>query len=174
MSGLTLRWLCTTEDVREVVAQRRSIYGGELGWVAEHSDSAWDHYDAYSTTLLVRRDGALVASGRLTVESDGPSELSDLVDWRAALPEGMRRGLAAEWSRVMVMPACRGEGLFRGMYEVTRRAAKERGATLLVGASVAELRPRYERLGFVYLDLPFRSRFFAASPTYYPAYQAIG
>jgi hypothetical protein len=55
----------------------------------------------------------------------------------------------------------------------TRRRAKRRGARLLAGASVLELRPHYERLGFTYLDLPFRSTFFAASPVYFPAYQVI-
>jgi GNAT superfamily N-acetyltransferase len=67
----------------------------------------------------------------------------------------------------------RGGGLFRRMYEKAREEAKRRGARLLAGASVAELRPHYERLGFTYLDLPFRSWFFEASPVYFPAYQVI-
>jgi hypothetical protein len=59
------------------------------------------------------------------------------------------------------------------MYEEAREAAKRRGARLFAGASVAELRPHYERLGFTYLDLPFRSTFFDSSPVYFPAYQVI-
>ena len=73
----------------------------------------------------------------------------------------------------MIDRTLRGGGLFRRMYEEAREAAKRRGARLLAGASVAELRPHYERLGFTYLDLPFRSSFFAASPVYFPAYQVI-
>lgn len=170
---LTLRWTSPDERVSALVAQRRAIYGGELGWVDEDSDVAWDGYDRHSTTLLVYQDATLVASGRLTVESDGPSELSDLCDWRAALPPSLREAPAAEWSRVMIARACRSQGLFRRMYEAARQRAHERGVVLLSGASVPELRPRYERLGFQYLDVPFRSSFFEQSPVYYPAYQRI-
>jgi GNAT superfamily N-acetyltransferase len=74
---------------------------------------------------------------------------------------------------VMIDRPWRGGGIFRRMYEEAREAAKRRGAMLFAGASVAELRPHYERLGFTYLDLPFRSSFFAASPVYFPAFQVI-
>ena len=172
-----MRWSAPGEKVAELVAQRRAIYGGELGWVDADADVAWDAYDQYSSALLVYDDaGALVASGRFTDERHGPSELSDLVDWRAALPAELRdaaRAPSAEWSRVMVAPALRGSGMFRRMYEAVRARARDGGVVLLSGASVAELRPRYERLGFHYLPLPFRSSFFAASPVYYPAYQRI-
>jgi GNAT superfamily N-acetyltransferase len=168
-----MQWTDRGQRVDELVTQRRAIYGGELGWVGEHSDVAWDDYDRHSTTLLVYEAGALVASGRLTVESDGPSELSDLVDWRAALPIALRAAPAAEWSRVMIAPAYRRCGLFRRLYQAARARAGERGVVLLSGASVAELKPRYERLGFHYLDVPFRSSFFERSPVYYPAYQRI-
>jgi GNAT superfamily N-acetyltransferase len=174
MSGLVIRWSSRGEKVPELVAQRRAIYGGELGWVEPDADVAWDRYDLHSTTLLCYDGGALVASGRLTVESDGPSELGDLVDWRAALPAALRDRPAAEWSRVMIAPDRRRQGLFRAMYEATRSRARDRGVVLLGGASVPELRPRYERLGFHYLEVPFRSPFFARSPVYYPAYQRIG
>ena len=172
---LSFRWLALGERSADVIAMRCAIYGRELAWVG-HEDSAfaWDAYDRVSTALLVR-DAAtrLVASGRLTVEHDGPLEVSDLVDWKRALPPELREAPAAEWSRVMIDRSLRGAGLFRRMYDAAREAAKQRGATLLAGASVAELRPHYERLGFTYLDLPFRSSFFAASPVYFPAYQVI-
>jgi GNAT superfamily N-acetyltransferase len=170
----TFRWTGPGERDPELVAQRRAIYGGELGWLGDdHDDVSWDRYDAYSTALLVHDGGALVASGRLTVERDGPSELGDLVDWRAALPVELRAAPAAEWSRVMIAPAFRRGGLFRRMYEAVRARARDRGAVLLSGASVAELRPLYEALGFTYVDVPFRSSFFARSPIYYPAYQRV-
>jgi GNAT superfamily N-acetyltransferase len=153
---------------------RCAIYGGELAWVGEGDEAfAWDAYDRVSTALLVRDGARLVASGRLTVEQDGPLEVSDLVDWKSSLPPELCAAPAAEWSRVMIDRRLRGGGLFRRMYEDAREAAKRRGAMLLAGASVAELRPHYERLGFTYLDLPFRSSFFAASPVYFPAYQVI-
>jgi GNAT superfamily N-acetyltransferase len=153
---------------------RRAIYGGELAWVGERDATfAWDAYDRVSTALIVRDVAHLVASGRLTVEQDGPIEVSDLVDWKSALPPELRGSPAAEWSRVMIDRPWRGGGLFRRMYQEARKEAKKRGARLLAGASVAELRPHYQRLGFTYLDLPFRSTFFAASPVYFPAYQVI-
>ena len=154
---------------------RCAIYGYELAWVSEGDATfAWDGYDHVSTALVVRDETArLVASGRLTVEQDGPLEVSDLVDWKRALPPELRGELAAEWSRVMIDRGLRGGGLFRRMYEEAREGAKQRGAKLIAGASVAELRPHYERLGFTYLDLPFRSSFFEASPVYFPAYQVI-
>jgi GNAT superfamily N-acetyltransferase len=153
---------------------RRAIYGGELAWVGERDATfAWDAYDRVSTALIVRDVAHLVASGRLTVEQDGPLEVSDLVDWKSALPPELRGSPAAEWSRVMIDRPWRGGGLFRRMYQEARKEAKKRGARLLAGASVAELRPHYQRLGFTYLDLPFRSTFFAASPVYFPAYQVI-
>jgi len=171
---MRMRWSERGERVPEVVAQRLAIYGGELGWVQDGSDVAWDAYDAYSSTLLVYDDqGSLVASGRYTDERHGTSELSALVDWRAALLAELRGQPAAEWSRVMVAPSFRRHGLFRRMYEALRARARDDGVVLLSGASVAELRPHYERLGFVYLDLPFRSSFFDSSPIYYPAYQRI-
>jgi GNAT superfamily N-acetyltransferase len=166
-------WLARGEGAPELVAMRRAIYGGELAWVGEHSEFAWDAYDRVSSALLVRDGGRLVASGRLTVETDGPLEVSDLVAWKDALPPPLALEVAAEWSRVMIDPAFRRAGLFRRMYAEARAAAARRGAVLLAGASVAELRPHYESLGFVYLDLPFRSSFFDASPIYYPAYQVI-
>jgi GNAT superfamily N-acetyltransferase len=181
-----LRWTAAGERVAELVAQRRAIYGGELGWLGDgggggHVDGhghaqdgvAWDRYDRHSTALLVHDGGLLVASGRLTVEHDGPSELGDLVDWRAALPPELRAAPAAEWSRVMIAPTHRRGGLFRRMYEAVRACARDRGAVLLCGASVAQLRPLYASLGFTYLDVPFRSDFFERSPVYYPAYQRI-
>ena len=171
---LSFRWLALGERSADVVAMRCAIYGRELAWVGqEDSAFAWDAYDRVSTALLVRDGERLVASGRLTLEHDGPLEVSDLVDWKGALSADLRLAPAAEWSRVMIDRSLRGAGLFRRMYDAAREAAKQRGARLLAGASVAELRPHYERLGFTYLDLPFRSNFFAASPVYFPAYQVI-
>ena len=171
---LSFHWLARGERSDDLIAMRRAIYGGELAWVGEGDATfAWDAYDRVSTALLVRDGAHLVASGRLTVEHDGPLEVSDLVDWKSALPLELRGVAAAEWSRVMIDPPWRGGGLFRRMYEEAREAAKRRGATLFAGASVAELRPHYERLGFTYIDLPFRSCFFDASPVYFPAYQVI-
>jgi GNAT superfamily N-acetyltransferase len=169
-----LSWSRPGERVPELVAQRHAIYGGELGWVHDGSDVAWDAFDVHSSALLVWDDaGALVASGRFTDERHGQSELSALVDWRAALPTALRAAPAAEWSRVMIAPGERRRGLFRHMYDAVRARAAADGVALLCGASVAELRPRYERLGFTYLELPFRSSFFDCSPVYYPAYQRI-
>jgi len=172
---LSFDWLALGERSADLVAMRCTIYGGELAWVGEGDAAfAWDAYDRVSTALVVRNAGRLVASGRLTIEQDGPLEVSDLDDWKSALPPELRGAPAAEWSRVMIDRSLRGGGLFRRMYEEAREAAKRRGARLLAGASVTELRPHYERLGFSYLDLPFRSSFFAASPVYFPAYQVIG
>jgi GNAT superfamily N-acetyltransferase len=172
---LSFRWLPLGESSPDLIAMRCAIYGGELAWVSEGDATfAWDAYDRVSTALLVCDGTRLVASGRLTVEPDGPLEVSDLVDWKSVLPPDLRREPAAEWSRVMIDPHCRRSGLFRRMYEEARKAAMRRGARLLAGASVAELRPHYERLGFTYVDLPFRSHFFEASPIYFPAYQVIG
>lgn len=172
---LSFHWLALGEQSDDLIAMRRAIYGSELAWVAEGDASfAWDNYDRISTALLVRDGKRLVASGRLTLEQDGPLEVSDLVNWKGALPPQLRGAPAAEWSRVMIERPFRGAGLFRRMYEEAREAARRRGARLFAGASVAELRPHYEGLGFTYLDLPFRSCFFAASPVYYPAYQVIG
>jgi GNAT superfamily N-acetyltransferase len=171
---LSFHWLALGERSAELVAMRCAIYGAELAWVGEGDATfAWDTYDRVSTALVVRDGARLVASGRLTVEHDGPLEVSDLVNWKSALPPELREVPAAEWSRVMIDRAWRGGGLFRRMYEEARATAKQRGARLLAGASVAELRPHYERLGFTYLDLPFRSSFFEASPVYFPAYQVI-
>jgi len=171
---LTFHWLALGEKSSDLIAMRCAIYGGELGWVGPSDATfAWDDYDRASTALLVREAGRLVASSRLTLEQDGPLEVSDLVEWKNALPPELRRAPAAEWSRVMIDRRMRGGGLFHRMYEETREAAKIRGAGLLAGASVADLRPRYEYLGFTYLDLPFRSCFFDASPVYFPAYQVI-
>jgi GNAT superfamily N-acetyltransferase len=171
---LSFRWLARGEPSDDLIAMRRAIYGGELAWVGERDATfAWDAYDRVSTALIVRDVAHLVASGRLTVEQDGPLEVSDLVDWKSALPPELRGSPAAEWSRVMIDRPWRGGGLFRRMYQEARKEAKRRGARLLAGASVAELRPHYQRLGFTYLDLPFRSTFFAASPVYFPAYQVI-
>jgi GNAT superfamily N-acetyltransferase len=171
---LSFRWLARGEPSDDLIAMRRAIYGGELAWVGERDATfAWDAYDRVSTALIVRDVAHLVASGRLTVEQDGPIEVSDLVDWKSALPPELRGSPAAEWSRVMIDRPWRGGGLFRRMYQEARKEAKRRGARLLAGASVAELRPHYQRLGFTYLDLPFRSTFFAASPVYFPAYQVI-
>jgi GNAT superfamily N-acetyltransferase len=171
---LSFHWLPIGEASDDLIAMRCAIYGGELAWVNQGDATfAWDTYDRVSTALLVRDSRRLVASGRLTVEHDGPLEVSDLVDWRSALPSEFRGAPAAEWSRVMIDRDWRAAGLFRRMYEEAREAAKGRGARLLAGASVAELRPHYERLGFTYLDLPFRSCFFDASPVYFPAYQVI-
>jgi GNAT superfamily N-acetyltransferase len=171
---LSFRWLARGEGSADLVAMRCAIYGAELAWVGQGDVTfAWDAYDRVSTALVVRDGARLVASGRLTLEHDGPLEVSDLVDWKNALPPELRAAPAAEWSRVMIDRPLRGGGLFRRMYEEAREAAKRRGARLLAGASVAELRPHYERLGFTYLDLPFRSSFFAASPVYFPAYQVI-
>jgi GNAT superfamily N-acetyltransferase len=169
----SFEWLTPGRDAGDVVAMRRAIYGGELGWIDYHSDVAWDAYDRHSITMVVREGARLVASARLSIESEGPLEVSDLVGWRHGLPAALRGGLAAEWSRVMIEPAHRKAGLFRRMYTAASAEARVRGATLMVGASVAELRPVYASLGFVYLDLPFRSSFFAASPVYWPAYQEI-
>lgn len=171
---LSFHWLARGEPSDDLIAMRRAIYGGELAWVGERDATfAWDAYDRVSTALIVRDVAHLVASGRLTVEQDGPIEVSDLVDWKSALPPELRGSPAAEWSRVMIDRPWRGGGLFRRMYQEARKEAKKRGARLLAGASVAELRPHYQRLGFTYLDLPFRSTFFAASPVYFPAYQVI-
>ena len=172
---LSFNWLALGEASDDLVAMRCAIYGGELAWVSQEDASfAWDAYDRVSTALVVRDAAArLVASGRLTIEHDGPLEVSDLVDWKGALPPDLRVATAAEWSRVMIAQSSRGGGLFRRMYKEAREAAKRRGARLLAGASVADLRPHYEALGFTYLDLPFRSSFFAASPVYFPAYQVI-
>jgi GNAT superfamily N-acetyltransferase len=171
---LSFHWLALGQGSAELVAMRCAIYGGELAWVAQGDAAfAWDAYDRVSTALVVRDGTRMVASGRLTVEHDGPLEVSDLIDWKSALPPEFRGAPAAEWSRVMIDRPWRGGGLFRRMYEEARQAAKHRGARLLTGASVAELRPHYERLGFTYLDLPFRSSFFEASPVYFPAYQVI-
>ena len=155
--------------VERLVAMRRAIYGAELGWITEGSDVAWDRYDLHSTALVtLNPEGALVGSGRLSVERDGPLEVSDLVAWKSGLPEGLRGALAAEWSRVMILEAHRGHGLFRTMFLRAREAAREAGVVILAGASVDGLRPLYEGLGFTYLDLPFRSNFFDASPIYWP------
>jgi GNAT superfamily N-acetyltransferase len=171
---LSFRWLPLGEGSADLVAMRCAIYGGELAWVGQGDAAfAWDAYDRVSTALVVHDGACLVASGRLTVEQDGPLEVSDLVNWKSALPPELRGAPAAEWSRVMIDRPLRGGGLFRRMYEEARKEAKRRGARLLAGASVAELRPHYERLGFTYLNLPFRSCFFAASPLYFPAYQVI-
>jgi GNAT superfamily N-acetyltransferase len=171
---LSFHWMALGERSADLVAMRCAIYGGELAWVGQGDATfAWDAYDRVSTALVVRDAGRLVASGRLTIEQDGPLEVSDLVDWKSALAPELRGAPAAEWSRVMIDRALRGGGLFRRMYEEAREAAKRRGSRLLAGASVAELRPHYERLGFTYLDLPFRSCFFEASPVYFPAYQVI-
>jgi GNAT superfamily N-acetyltransferase len=174
-SRLSFQWLALGEGSADLVAMRCAIYGGELAWVGEGDATfAWDAYDRVSTALLVRDSTArLIASGRLTVEHDGPLEISDLVDWKCALPPELREAPAAEWSRVMIDRSSRGGGVFRRMYEEARNAAKRRGAQLLAGASVAGLRPHYERLGFTYLDRPFQSSFFAASPVYFPAYQVL-
>jgi GNAT superfamily N-acetyltransferase len=170
---ISLHWLEPGDDVRSVVAQRMAIYGRELGWIGAASEIAWDDYDRYSSTLVAYSGGELVASSRLTLERYGPLEVSDLVDWKGAVPGGLRGTLCAEWSRVMIAKQHRGLGLFRAMYAVARQSARARGARVLAGASVAELRPRYQRLGFHYLDCPFRSPFFASSPVYYPAYQVL-
>jgi len=170
---LSFHWLALGERSDELIAMRRAIYGGELAWVGEDASFAWDAYDRVSAALLVRDEARLVASGRLTIEQDGPLEVSDLVDWKSALPPELREAPAAEWSRVMIDRSFRGAGLFRRITEEAREAAIRRGARLFAGASVAELRPHYERLGFTYLDLPFRSCFFKASPIYFPAYQVI-
>lgn len=173
-SRLSFRWLARGEASPDLIAMRCAIYGAELAWVGDGDTRfAWDAYDRVSTALLVHDGERLVASGRLTVETDGPLEVSDLVDWKSALPPELRGWLAAEWSRVMIDHSMRGSGLFRRMYQEAREGAKLRGARLFAGASVAELRPHYEGLGFTYLDLPFRSCFFDASPVYYPAYQVI-
>jgi GNAT superfamily N-acetyltransferase len=171
---LSFHWLAIGEAAEDLIAMRCAIYGGELAWVDQGKATfAWDTYDRVSTALVVRDSTRLVASGRLTVEHDGPLEVSDLIDWKSALPPEFHGAPAAEWSRVMIDRDWRAVGLFRRMYEEAREAAKRRGAILLAGASVAELRPHYERLGFTYLDLPFRSCFFDASPVYFPAYQVI-
>ena len=171
---LSFQWLARGEGTADLVAMRRTIYSDELAWVGQADATfAWDAYDRVSTALLVRDGVRLVASCRLTIEDDGPLEVSDLVDWKSALLADLRRAPAAEWSRVMIDRPLRGGGLFRRMHEEVRQAAKQREVKLLAGASVAELRPRYERLGFTYLDLPFRSCFFDASPVYFPAYQVI-
>jgi GNAT superfamily N-acetyltransferase len=172
--SFSFQWLSLGEPSDDLLKMRCAIYGDELAWV-KHGDSsfAWDAYDRVSTALLVREGTSLIASGRLTLESEGPLEVSDLVDWKSALPTELQGAPAAEWSRVMIEPSYRRSGLFRRMYEEAHRTAKERGARLLAGASVPELRPHYEGLGFTYLNLPFRSSFFAASPVYFPAYQVI-
>jgi GNAT superfamily N-acetyltransferase len=172
---LSFHWLAIGEASDDLIAMRCAIYGGELAWVGEGDATfAWDAYDRVSTALIVCDASArLVASGRLTLEHDGPLEVSDLVDWKSALPPELRAAPAAEWSRVMIDRPFRGGGLFRRMYQEAREAATRRGARLFTGASVAELRPHYERLGFIYLDLPFRSCFFDSSPVYFPAYQVI-
>ena len=145
----SFHWLALGEKSADLIAMRCAIYGDELAWVNEGDATfAWDAYDRVSTALIVRDAVRLVASGRLTVEQDGPLEVSDLVDWKSALPQELRGAPAAEWSRVMIDRTLRGGGLFRRMYEEARTAAKGRGARLLAGASVAELRPHYERLGF--------------------------
>jgi GNAT superfamily N-acetyltransferase len=170
----SFHWLALGENSPDLIAMRCAIYGRELAWVSEGDASfAWDAYDRVSTALLVRDGMRLAASGRLTIEHDGPLEVSDLVNWKSALPPALRGAPAAEWSRVMIDQSLRGAGLFRRMYEEARNSAQRRGARLFAGASVAELRPHYERLGFTYLDLPFRSHFFEASPVYFPAYQVI-
>lgn len=167
-------WIGPRDDVSSLIALRRAIYGQELGWITEGSEVTWDAYDQHSTALVVVDEGGqLVASGRLSLERDGPLEVSDLVDWRGALPPALRDAPAAEWSRVMIRAAHRGQGLFRAMYALGREAAVRGGARLLAGASVEALRPRYQALGFTYLDRPFRSPFFDASPTYLPAYQEL-
>jgi hypothetical protein len=171
---LSFQWLKLGEKSSDLTDMRCTIYGRELAWVGEGDTSfAWDRYDQVSTALLVLEADRLVASSRLTVESDGPLEVSDLVDWKSALPAHLKGEVAAEWSRVMVDRSMRGGGLFHKMYDEVIRAAKARDAKLLAGASVAELRPHYESLSFTYLDLPFRSCFFESSPVYFPAYQVI-
>src|SRR5207244_1411906 len=91
---LTMSWRRPIDDPSEIVAMRRAIYGGELGWVEPGSGFAWDRYDLDSTTLLVRKDGRPIACGRLTIDSDGPLEVSDLVAWREALPLALRDAVA--------------------------------------------------------------------------------
>lgn len=168
-----LEWIAADGDVAEIVAMRRAIYGGELGWIDEGSDVAWDRYDLHSTTLLVRIDGRPAASSRLTIEDAGPLEVSDLVDWRSAVPAELRAGLAAEWSRVMILTEHRGGGWFRRMYDAAVGEARRRGARLLAGASEERQRARYASLGFTYVERPFRSPFFDDSPVYLPAWQRI-
>ena len=48
-----MRWSQPGEQLPELVAQRRAIYGGELGWVDDDAEVAWDAYDGYSSALLV-------------------------------------------------------------------------------------------------------------------------
>ncbi len=133
---LSFRWLALGERSDDLIAMRCAIYGGELAWVGQGDASfAWDAYDRVSRALLVRDAGRLVASGGLMAEHDGPLEVSDLVDWKIALPPELRGAPAAEWSRVMIDRPWRGSGLFRRMYEEAREEAKRRGARLLAGAS---------------------------------------
>jgi predicted GNAT family N-acyltransferase len=168
---MSLSWLGPGDDVGEVIALRRRVYGGELAWIAGDADVAWDTYDRHSSTMVVRNGETLVACARLSVETDGPLEVSDLCPWRDALPRAAAHELAAEWSRVIVAPEHRSRGLFLSMWTATLAAARARGVTIFCGASTAEKRPLYEKLGFHYLPRPFRSSFFDDSPIYFPAYQ---
>ena len=127
---LSFRWLARGESSNDLVAMRCAIYGGELGWVGQGDATfAWDAYDRVSTALVVRDGARLVASGRLTVEQDGPLEVSDLVDWKSALPPELRGAPAAEWSRVMIDRALCGGGLFRRMYEEERQSGEAPGSS---------------------------------------------
>jgi GNAT superfamily N-acetyltransferase len=154
------------------VAQRVAIYGAS-SWLGDASEIAWDDYDRYSSTWSPTAPASSSRAPASRSESHGPLEVSDLVDWKSALAPGMRDAVAAEWSRVMIARAYRRRGLFAAMYTAMLRSARARGARVIAGASVAELRPRYERLGFRYLNRPFRSPFFESSPIYYPAYQVL-
>ncbi len=124
---LSFHWLALGERSADLVAMRCAIYGGELAWVGEGDATfAWDAYDRVSTALLVRDGARLVASGRLTVEQDGPLEVSDLVDWKGALPPGApcsaSRGVVARDDR-----SVRGAAVGSSAACTRRRAKRQSG-----------------------------------------------
>lgn len=121
--------LVTTAQERAACARLRAdIYVNELGILdADHPyvgpDGLWDHYDSYSSNLLLLAGDQPIGTARVTQACDGPLEVEEYVDLACV---GRPRDQLVEATRFMVRKAWRrsvaGPLLGWALYKLVRRS----------------------------------------------------
>jgi hypothetical protein len=133
---------------------RHSVYCVEMGLpLTAAGGRLTDAFDAYSTSLLLERDGVPVGTIRWTRRSDGPLEIEHRPEWAERISAWAEHDEVADLTRLMVHRSLRGREALPQLVRAVVDACIDEGTRFLVFAGKIGAGERlYGQLGARRLD----------------------
>jgi GNAT superfamily N-acetyltransferase len=158
---IRLHWIDATKDPRysDVLAIRRiaNVHHGKIPETARDEDLA-DVFDRNAMIALLCVDEVAAGTVRICAPSD--RQACDLARFPGFAETAGRCGSFVAGSRVAVLPAFQGRGLFWLLHDATPEKAEEKGARFVLAVATGWVLDQYvkagwERTGLVFADPDF-------------------